>query len=244
VTGETRDKERSTLSHPVNQSATIPPLEESLARVRDRIASACARAGRPAEEVRLVGVAKGVPPEAVAAAVRAGLHDVGENYVQELIAKRAAAPEATWHFVGRLQRNKVPRVLELADVIHTLEPGAATDRLARLLAEDAGPVECLVEVDFAGGRVGVDPAEAEALVAALIEEHSVPVRGLMTVAPQDVDPRPSFIRLRELRDRLTGRFDAVRELSMGMSTDLEAAVEEGATMVRVGTAIFGPRPER
>jgi uncharacterized pyridoxal phosphate-containing UPF0001 family protein len=97
-------------------------------------------------------------------------------------------------------------------------------------------------VDFTGRRVGVDPAELDAFAAGLIEERAVPVRGLMTVAPQEGDPRRWFARLRDLRDGLAGRFDGVRELSMGMSIDLEAAVEEGATMVRVGTAIFGPRP--
>jgi PLP dependent protein len=219
-------------------------LEEALARVRDRIDGACARSGRRPDEVRLVGVTKGVPPEVVAAGARAGLTDLGENYVQELITKRGAAPEVTWHFVGRLQRNKVRRVLEHADVIHTIEPGAAGERVAALAAEAPRTVGYLVEVDFAGGRVGVDPEEVDGFVSRLIEERGLPVRGLMTVAPLDTEARPWFRRLRALRDRLAERFDGVRELSMGMSTDLEAAVEEGATMVRVGTAIFGPRPQR
>jgi pyridoxal phosphate enzyme (YggS family) len=218
----------------------MPPLEESLARVRRRIEAASARSGRRPEEVRLIGVTKGVPEAAVLAAVRAGLEDLGENYVQELMAKRSAAPEARWHFIGRLQRNKVRRVLDHADVVHTLEPGAATDRLAELAG--TRPVECLIEVDFTGRRVGVDPAELNAFAAGLIEERGVHVRGLMTVAPQEGDPRRWFARLRDLRDGLSGRFNGIRELSMGMSIDLEAAVEEGATMVRVGTAIFGPRP--
>lgn len=217
-------------------------LEESLARVRHRIEDACARTGRPPGEVLLVGVAKGVSPETVAAAVRAGLSDVGENYVQELMVKRAAAPGVTWHFVGRLQRNKVRRILELADVVQTLEPGEATERLARLAGDR--PIDALVEVDFTGRRVGVDPAEAERFVARLVEERGVRVRGLMTVAPQEGDPGRWFARLRGLRDHLAERFEGIHELSMGMSIDLEAAVEEGATMVRVGTAIFGPRPRR
>jgi uncharacterized pyridoxal phosphate-containing UPF0001 family protein len=126
----------------------MPPLEESLARVRRRIEAASARSGRRPEEVRLIGVTKGVPEAAVLAAVRAGLEDLGENYVQELMAKRSAASEARWHFIGRLQRNKVSRVLDHADVVHTLEPGAATDRLAELAG--TRPVECLIEVDFTG----------------------------------------------------------------------------------------------
>jgi pyridoxal phosphate enzyme (YggS family) len=217
------------------------PLEESLARVRARIEAACLQSGRRPEEVRLVGVTKGVPPEAVAAAVRAGLEDLGENYVQDLMAKRPAAAGARWHFIGRLQRNKVRRVLELADVVHTLEPGAATDRLAGLLAEGHRAVGCLVEVDFTGRRVGVDPTGLEAFVESLVVERGMPVRGLMTVPPPETDPRPWFARLRHLADRLSRHHDGVRELSMGMSADLEAAVEEGATMVRVGTAIFGSR---
>jgi PLP dependent protein len=157
------------------------------------------------------------------------------------VVKREAAPQAAWHYVGRLQRNKVRRVLEAADVIQTLEPGPATDRLAQLAEGRQGPAVCLVEVDFTGGRVGVAPQQAEAFLDRLGRAGGLAVRGLMTMAPLDEDPRPWFARLRDLRDRLAGRFEGISELSMGMSADLEAAVEEGATMVRVGTAIFGPR---
>jgi pyridoxal phosphate enzyme (YggS family) len=210
-----------------------------VARVRDRVAEAARRAGRRADEVRLIGITKGVAGEAVAMAARAGLEEFGENYVQELVAKRAQAPNAIWHFVGRLQRNKVHRLLGNADLVQTLEPGAAADRLARMAEER--PIECLVEVDFTGRRVGVAPDEAPAFVERMAARPGVRIRGLMTVAPPEEDPRTAFAELRELRDRLRERFEDVRELSMGMSSDLEAAVEEGATMVRVGTAIFGPR---
>jgi pyridoxal phosphate enzyme (YggS family) len=220
----------------------MPRLEKSLVRVRHRIEAACARSGREPGEVRLVGVTKGVPSEAVAAAVRAGLKDLGENYVQELEAKREAVPDATWHFVGRIQRNKVRRVLRLADVIQTVEPGPAGDRLAELAGGEGRTAEFLVEVDFTGRRVGAGPEEVGAFVTRLVEDHHLPVRGLMTVAPAEGDPRPWFARLRELRDEVAVIATGVTELSMGMSADLEAAVEEGATMVRVGTAIFGPRP--
>jgi pyridoxal phosphate enzyme (YggS family) len=222
-------------------SDTIRSLEESLAAVRGRIAAACERAGRQPADVRLIGVTKRVPSEAVAAAARAGLTEFGENYVQELTAKRYAAPEAVWHFVGRLQRNKVRRVLQAADVIQTLEPGSATERLAALAEDRDGPADCLVEVDFTGGRVGVRPEEAGDFLQRLDRSPGIVVRGLMTVPPLGPEPRPWFRRLRELRDRLSQSFEGVSELSMGMSADLEAAVEEGATMVRVGTAIFGPR---
>lgn len=209
-----------------------------MALVRERVAEAARRSGRRVEEVRVIGVTKGVAGRDVAAAVRAGLGEFGENYVQELETKRPEAPGAIWHFVGRLQRNKVHRVLAAADVVQTLEPGAAADRLARLAEER--PIDCLVEVDFTGRRVGVAPEEA-VVFAGRMAGDGIRVRGLMTVAPQDQDPRRAFAALRALRDRLRERVEEARELSMGMSADLEAAVEEGATMVRVGTAIFGPR---
>lgn len=175
-------------------------------------------------------------------AAAAGVEEFGENYVQELEMKRGAAPDATWHFIGRLQRNKLRRVLEAADVVQTLEPGRATDRLLRLAGEREPP-ECLIEVDLTGARVGIAPEELEPFAEAVVSAR-VRLRGLMTVAPPQGDPRPSFARLRELRDGLRQTFEEVAELSMGMSADLEAAVEEGATMVRVGTAIFGPRARR
>jgi pyridoxal phosphate enzyme (YggS family) len=217
-------------------------LRRGIAKVRKRIEVASARAGRRPEEVRLVGVTKKVPPETVRRAAEAGLTEFGENYVQELAQKREVAPDATWHFIGRLQRNKVQKVLETADVVQTVEPGRAADRLATLAAEGGRSISCLVEIDFSGARVGVSPEEAEAFVERLQALPGIECRGLMTVAPLGDDPRRSFGALRELRDRLVDRFPGVSELSMGMSEDLEAAVEEGATMVRVGTAIFGPRP--
>jgi hypothetical protein len=239
VNREPKDNERRVLSPPVNEGDRLRDLERSVALVRDRVAQAARRSGRRDDEVRVIGVTKGVAGEVVAAAVRAGLGEFGENYVQELETKRPRAPDAIWHFVGRLQRNKAHRVLRAVEVVHTLEPGAAADRLARLAEER--PVDCLVEVDFTGRRVGVGPQEAEGFAERMAESRGIRVRGLMTVAPQGEDPRRAFAALRELRDRLRGRLEDAGELSMGMSADLEAAVEEGATMVRVGTAIFGPR---
>lgn len=217
-------------------------LQRGIAEVRTRIDAACARAGRRPEEVRLIGVTKKVPPEMVRRAAEAGLTEFGENYVQELAQKRKAAPDATWHFIGRLQGNKVQKVLDTADLVQTVEPGRAADRLATLAAEGGRSISCLVEIDFSGSRVGASPGEAETFVERLQALPGIDCRGLMTVAPLGEDPRRSFGALRELRDRLLDRFPGVIELSMGMSEDLEAAVEEGATMVRVGTAIFGPRP--
>jgi PLP dependent protein len=213
-------------------------LEARLEMIRARVAEACRRSGRRPEEVRIVGVTKGVPETRVAAAHRAGLVDLGENYVQELARKRRVAPDAVWHFIGRLQRNKARRVLEFADVIHSLEPGAAADRIGTAAAERRDAVDALVEVDFTGGRVGVPPEEVPPFVERWVERPGVRLIGLMTIPPAGEDPRPYFSRLRVLTNSL-----GLPELSMGMSADYEEAVEEGATMVRVGTAIFGPRPD-
>jgi PLP dependent protein len=212
-----------------------------LSRVRSRLADACARAGRRPEDVRLIGVTKEVTPLAVGQAWEAGLTDFGENYAQDLATKRNAAPEGTWHFIGRLQRNKVRRILDLADVVHGLEPGGAARRLAEL-ADATQPIDCLVEVDFTGERVGVAPESVESFLEDLGDAPGLRIRGLMTIPPPDQAARPYFARLRELRDRLRPTHQALGELSMGMSADYEEAVEEGATMVRIGTAIFGSRP--
>lgn len=228
------------MSTSVNDRDRVAALEAALAGVRSRIAAACDRSGRKPQDVRLVAVTKQVEPPMIGAAAAAGLREFGENYVKDLEIKRQAAPDAIWHFVGRLQRNKVARILRAADVVHTLEPGRSTDKLLELATAEKARPDCFIEVDFTGRRVGVPPEElgpfAEAVVSA-----GAPLRGLMTVAPPDTDPRPWFAKLRELRDRLRDRHPRVTELSMGMSTDLEVAVEEGATMVRVGTAIFGVR---
>jgi pyridoxal phosphate enzyme (YggS family) len=241
VDTEPGDNERPFLSSSVNVSDRIPDLGRAIEGVNARIAEACRRVERDPREVRLVAVVKDVEAEQVAAAGRAGVTEFGENYVQRMEAKRAAAPEATWHFIGRLQSNKVRKVLDSADMVHTLEPGRAAERLDALGAERGRPVPCLVEVDFTGSRVGIAPTAVPAFVQEVQNREGLEVQGLMTIAPLGEDPRPAFAELRVLRDALRERFEHVRELSMGMSTDLDAAVEEGATMVRVGTAIFGPR---
>ena len=189
-----------------------------------------------------MAVTKKVEPSVIRLAVRAGLKEFGENYVQELETKRPIAPDATWHFLGRVQHNKAARVIDSSDVIHTLEPGRSARRLADLAATREPSPRFLIEVDFTGARVGVSPGGLDAFADSVVES-GVDLRGLMTVAPLGKDPRPWFARLRELGQSLRKRHPGATELSMGMSTDLEVAVEEGATMVRVGTAIFGPRGE-
>lgn len=210
--------------------------------VRERIEAACRRAGRDPAQVRLVAVTKTVDRDRVRDAAAAGVEDFGENYVQELAAKREAAPGARWHFLGRVQSNKARRVAETADIVQTLEPGRACLKLAAASEEAGSALPCLVQVDFTGERVGVRPSEAAAFVDRLAAASGLDVRGLMTIPPLGEDPRPFFARLRELLDRLRTAHPSLSELSMGMSADYEDAVVEGATMVRVGSAIFGARP--
>lgn len=228
-------------------------LMRNLTGVRQRIAEAAERAGRRPETVRLVAVTKGRELADLRAVVAAGVTDLGENRVQELAAKAAALQAEglvpRWHMIGYLQRNKVKALLPWCRIIHSVDRLAAGEELARRAAESGSPVEVLVEVNVAGeaSKAGVPPSETEGLVRALAELPGVRVKGLMTVAPWNPDPeasRPVFRELRTLLERLKAlRIPGVEleELSMGMSQDYQVAVEEGATLVRVGTAIFGPR---
>lgn len=218
-------------------------ITAAISAVRARIEAACRRAGRIAEEVTLIGATKSVPVEAIRDAHAAGLGDFAENYVKELVAKSAAVP-ARWHFIGRLQTGTVSRVAELADVVHSAEPGRGLSKLSGR-AESAGrTVPCLAQVDFTGRRQGAGPEDMPAFLEGTCDLKGIRLVGLMTVPPFTKDPegaRPFFRRLRELREELVPVWPDLQELSMGMSADFEIAVEEGATMVRVGTAIFGPR---
>lgn len=205
-----------------------------LAAVRERVAEAAGRAGRPASAVRLVVVTKGVPPPVVQAVLDAGANELGENRAQELLAK---APELegapTWHFIGRLQRNKVAALAPLVDLWQSVD----RLELGQAIAGRAPGAAVLAEVNVADdpAKAGVAPDEAPALVDGL-RSAGLAVDGLMTVPAAGRDPRPAFAALTELADRL-----GLAEVSMGMSDDFEMAVEEGATIVRVGRAIFGPR---
>lgn len=217
-------------------------IPTNISAVRQRIAHASERARRDPAGITLIAVTKTHPPDAIAAAYGAGLRHFGENRVQEAQAKipalRASCPDATWHLIGHLQRNKVAPALELFDVIHSLD----SERLAVAISERATrPVRCLLEVNVAGesSKHGVSPGDAAPLAEHIDSLPNIDLVGLMTIAPEVSDPeqiRPVFRRLRELRDALR-----LPELSMGMTGDFEVAIEEGATMVRVGRAIFGPR---
>jgi pyridoxal phosphate enzyme (YggS family) len=238
-------------------SATSTAIAERLAELRARIETAAARSGRPASEVTLVGVAKRQSVEKVAEAVRAGLKDVGENYVQEAVA-RIEAVEAQlagtdtalprWHFIGQLQRNKARDVVRAFDVVASVDRARLGESLEQRAAADARQLDVLLQVDLSGeaNKGGVAPDELGRLLEAASGWSHLRVTGLMAIPAPGSDPeqtRPAFAPLRELRDRWRGKpgAEALQELSMGMSSDFEVAIEEGATLVRVGTALFGPR---
>ena len=229
-------------------------LSARLEGLRRRIGEAARRAGRRPEEVTLVAVSKTHPAALVSAAAAAGATDFGENRVQEAEAKieelRRAGPPVRWHLIGHLQSNKARRAVRLFDLIHTVDAAELVGRLERLCAEEGRQrLDVLVQVDLAGEptKSGARERELPAVASALGTCERVRCAGLMTLPPFIEEAelvRPYFRRLRELRDewRARGLFGGgAGELSMGMSHDFEVAVEEGATLVRVGTALFGER---
>ena len=230
-------------------NATPAPLASNLASVRERIAAAERRSGRPAGSVTLVGVVKTLPAEAIAAAVALGLTDLGENRVQEAEShqRTVARDAARWHMIGHLQRNKAGKALELFDVVHGVDGAELAVALDRRAGEAGRRLAVLIEVNVSGeaSKFGIAPEGAAALAEVVAPLANLQLRGLMTVgAPvaRPEDARPGFARLRELRDETARRLgQPLPELSMGMSGDYEIAVEEGATLVRVGTALFGAR---
>ncbi len=215
-------------------------LAERLAAVRLRIERAAARAGRDPSEILLLAVTKVFPADAIHAAYALGLREFGENYVQEFETKApevAGLPGARFHLIGHLQSNKSAKAAELFQTIQTVD----SPKLARRLNESARPLDVMIEVKLSAedAKSGVDPAELPALVAAVRNCPNLTLRGLMTMPPWSEDPeapRPCFRALRQL-----ARDHNLAELSMGMSNDLETAIEEGSTCVRVGTALFGRR---
>jgi len=216
-------------------------VAENLARVQERIRAACSRAGRDRDTVQLVAVSKGQPIEAVLLAFAAGQTVFGENYAQELHEKADALPEAEWHFIGALQTNKVKIVVGHSALVHTCDRASLANELSKRAEMKNIVQRVLLEVNV--GREpqkgGALPEQVGLLHAAVRERERLRCDGLMCIPPPEQDPRPHFRALREMRDRL-----GLRELSMGMTADFEAAIEEGATIVRIGTAIFGERPRR
>ena len=226
-------------------------LATNLDRIQSRIASAAARAGRNPADVQLMAVSKNHPAETVADAVRLGLTLFGENRIQEAKAKIPLSPgRARWHFIGHLQSNKARDAVALFEMIQGVDSLDIAHELQKQADKLSRRIGILLEVNVAGesSKFGWNPEAALAAIPALNELDRLELHGLMTVAPYSTDPervRSVFTRLRELRDRCADRLGApLPVLSMGMSGDLEIAIEEGSTLVRVGTALFGERPTR
>ncbi|MFW6023894.1 MAG: YggS family pyridoxal phosphate-dependent enzyme [Myxococcota bacterium] len=219
-------------------------VREGLTAVRVRVEAACTAAGRDSGSVRLVAVGKVHPPGALRAAYAEGQRDFGENYVQELLTKAGALadlPDLRWRFIGHLQRNKAKDVVRLGAAVETLDSERLAEALDRRAGQEGTRMEVLLQVNLGGEaqKSGCEPDRLDALVARVRTLDALDLRGLMTVPPHTDDPegaRPYFRRLRERAEA-----HGLPELSMGMTHDLEVAIEEGATIVRVGTAIFGAR---
>jgi len=242
----------------VNRVLDWRQIRENYLGVRDRIDQAANRAGRNSSDIRLVVVTKTHPVEVVQAAIEAGAMDLGENYAEEAVEKMRSLTgmeKVRWHMIGHVQSRKANLVSEHFDYLHSLDSLKLAQRLDRSLVEANKRLTVLLQLNVSGeaSKSGL-PAWDDSAVAAVLPEIDEIIRlpnlsicGLMTIPPFYDDPegaRPSFRRLHHLRDSLAARFPAVQwnELSMGMSGDYEAAVEEGATWLRVGQAILGPRP--
>ena len=224
-------------------------LPAVLHEVRERMARAAAAAGRSAQSVTLLAVGKAQPAELLAAAADCGVTDFGESYLQEALAKIAAlrSRALTWHFIGRIQANKTRAIAETFAWVHALDRPKIAARLAVQRPPQAPPLNVCLEVNIAGepGKGGVGAAELPALAAAVARLPRLALRGLMCIPPEETEParqRAWFARLRGLRDDLNAAGYSLDTLSMGMSGDFESAIREGATIVRLGTVLFGARP--
>ena len=228
--------------------AAASSIAENVAAIRERIERAAARAKRRPEEITLVAISKGVPADRIREAFLAGVRHFGESRVQEWESKAPHLEDlaATWHLVGHLQRNKAARAVALFHTVDSVDSLPLAERLDRAAGEGRRlPVLLEVRLDPSVSKSGCAPAELPRLAEGLLLLPHLEWRGLMTVHPLAIHPeqaRPAFRRLRELRDELARRLDwPLPELSMGMSNDFEVAIEEGATQIRVGTALLGAR---
>ena len=224
-------------------------LPAVLLETRARMARAAAAAGRSAQSVTLLAVGKAQPLELLAAAADCGVSDFGESYLQEALAKIAALQgrSLTWHFIGRLQANKTRPIAAAFSWVHGLDRVRVAERLAAQRPRETPPLNVCLEVNIAGeaGKGGVMAAELPALAAAVSRIPRLTLRGLLCIPPEETEParqRAWFARLRGLKDELNAAGYSLDTLSMGMSADFEAAILEGATIVRLGTVLFGARP--
>jgi PLP dependent protein len=227
---------------------TAAEITANVAQVRARIAQAAERAGRNAEDITLVAVSKTMPPAQLVAAYSAGIRHFGENYVQEAVAKVAAPelalPDIQWHFIGHLQSNKVREVVGRFAMIHSVDTVALAQEIARRAQRSGLTVPILLEVklDPAATKFGFEPNALPEAVAAMMPLVGVRLCGLMGMASYGLDPEQSRPCFRELRQQFARLPVAAQQtLSMGMTGDFEVAIEEGATHVRIGTALFGKR---
>ena len=224
-------------------------LPERIARVQERLAQAAARAGRSAQSVTLLGITKGQPAGVVRAAADCGLEAFGESYLQEALPKLDALRDRalTWHFVGRVQANKTRPIAEAFAWVHAVDRLKVAERLAEQRPHYAAPLNVCLQVNIGGeaSKGGVAHAELPELARAVARLPHLTLRGLMCIPPEEAEvarQRAWFRELRTLYASLNAQGVGLDTLSMGMSNDFEAAIEEGATIVRVGTALFGPRP--
>ena len=224
-------------------------LPAALQGVRKRIAQAAAAAGRSAQSVTLLAAGKAQPVELLAAAATCGLTDFGESYLQEALEKIAALQDhpLTWHFIGRIQANKTRAIAEHFAWVHAVDRLKVAERLSAQRPFHAPPLNVCLQVNVAGeaSKGGATPAELPALAAAVAPLPRLALRGLMCIPPEETDPerqRAWFAKLRVLKEDLNNTGLRLDTLSMGMTGDFEAAIREGATIVRLGTALFGERP--
>ncbi len=222
-------------------------IKENLLRVRERIERAAQRAGRDPKEIKLVAVSKTVEVDRVQEAIEAGVSILGENYVQEAQKKiEALGKPVSWHFIGHLQSNKAKYAVRLFDVIHSIDSIPLAEELNRKAEEPDRVIGVMIEVNLSGEatKFGTDEERVLNLAKKIQQLKHLSLEGLMTMPPYFDSPemsRPYYTALRELKEKMMKEGAPMKELSMGMSNDFEIAVEEGATYVRVGTAIFGPR---
>jgi hypothetical protein len=228
----------------------LSSIRENISQIKARIAAAAERAGRSVDSVRLVAVSKTRPVEAILEAIDAGVTDIGENRVQEASGKYEQINRPVrWHLVGHLQTNKVKQALRIFHLIHSVDSLRLLDAIDRGSAQLNRQTEVLIQVNASGetSKFGLEPDEALDFMEKAVAYKHVNIRGLMTIGaflPNPEDVRPAFVLLRQLRDKIAAQqFPGVemKYLSMGMTNDFEAAIEEGANLVRIGTAIFGER---
>lgn len=227
---------------------TEAAIHANLSEVEDRIGEACTRVGRSRSEITLVAVSKTFPRAVVETALAAGIRDIGENKVQEADGKvRGLGPDCRLHMIGHLQSNKARLAAEIFDVVQTVDSERIARRLDRAANELGKRLDVLIQVNVGGEeqKAGVDPGEVHGLAERVLDLEHLRLVGLMTIPPlgDESESRRYFSRLRELLETLRARtgMETLRELSMGMSGDYAVAIEEGATIVRVGSAIFGSR---